>query len=77
MSGLLSQNTQDLKKNLDRIKQQKIKLDKDERNITNNKNENDRLNIILSLIDRIYEFFVYKLLSDKPTDQQQQQLDQQ
>ena len=77
MSGLLSQNTQDLKKNLDRIKQQKIKLDKDERNITNNQNENDRLNIILSLIDRIYEFFVYKLLSDKPTDQQQQQLDQQ
>ena len=77
MSGLLSQNTQDLKKNLDRIKQQKIKLDKDERNSTNNKNENDRLNIILSLIDRIYEFFVYKLLSDKPTDQQQQQLDQQ
>ena len=77
MSGLLSQNTQDLKKNLDRIKQQKIKLDKDERNSANNKNENDRLNIILSLIDRIYEFFVYKLLSDKPTDQQQQQLDQQ
>ena len=77
MSGLLSQNTQDLKKNLDRTKQQKIKLDKDERNITNNQNENDRLNIILSLIDRIYEFFVYKLLSDKPTDQQQQQLDQQ
>ena len=76
MSGLLSQNTQDLKKNLDRIKQQKIKLDKDERNSTNNKNENDRLNIILSLIDRIYEFFVYKFLSDKSTDQQQQ-LDQQ
>ena len=76
MSGLLSQNTQDLKKNLDRIKQQKIKLDKDERNSANNKNENDRLNIILSLIDRIYEFFVYKFFSDKPTDQQQQ-LDQQ
>ena len=76
MSGLLSQNTQDLKKNLDRIKQQKIKLDKDERNSTNDKNENDRLNIILSLIDRIYEFFVYKFFSDKPTDQQQQ-LDQQ
>ena len=76
MSGLLSQNTQDLKKNLDRIKQQKIKLDKDERNSANNKNENDRLNIILSLIDRIYEFFVYKFLSDKSTDQQQQ-LDQQ
>ena len=76
MSELLSQNTQDLKKNLDKIKQQKIKLDKDERNSTNNKNENDRLQIILSLIDRIYDFFGYKFLSDKPTDQQQQ-LDQQ
>ena len=76
MSELLSQNTQDLKKNLDKIKQQKIKLDKDERNSTNNKNENDRLHIILSLIDRVYDFFGYKFLSDKLTDQQQQ-LDQQ
>ena len=76
MSELLSQNTQDLKKNLDKIKQQKIKSDKDERNSTNNKNENDRLNIILSVIERIYEIFEYKFLSDKPSDQQQQ-LDQQ
>ena len=76
MSELLSQNTQDLKKNLDKIKQQKIKLDKDERNSTNNKNENGRLHIILSLIDRVYDFFGYKFLSDKLTDQQQQ-LDQQ
>ena len=29
VSRLLSQNTQDLKKNLDKIKEQKIKLDKD------------------------------------------------
>ena len=73
MSELLSQNTQDLKKNLDKIKQQKIKLDKDERNSTNNKNENDRLNMILSLIDRIYQFFGYKsfLKPDKQSDRQE------
>ena len=42
VNDLLDQNTQDLKKRLNEIKQQKIKLDKDERNSTNNKNENDR-----------------------------------
>ena len=47
------------------IKQQKIKLNKDERNSTNNINENDRLNMILSVIDRIYQVFEYKFLSDK------------
>ena len=36
-------------------------LNKDERNSTNNKNENDRLNMILSVIDRIYQFFEYKI----------------
>ena len=51
---LLGQNTQDLRKGLDEIKQQTIELNKDERNRTNNKNENDRLNNILSVIDRIY-----------------------
>ena len=49
MSNLLSQNTQDLKKSLAKIKQRKIKLDTDERHSTNNKNEGDRLNIILSV----------------------------
>ena len=39
MNKLLGQNTQDLKKSLDEIKQQKIKSNKDERNSTNNKNE--------------------------------------
>ena len=53
---------------MDKIKQQKIELDKDERNSTNNKNENDRLNMILSVIDRIYNFFEYKFLSDKHSD---------
>ena len=50
---------------MDEIKQQKIKLNEDERNSTNNKNENDELNNILSVINRIYQFFEYKFLSDK------------
>ena len=54
---LFNQNTQELKKSLKKIKQQKIELNKDERNSRNNKNENDRLNMILSVIDRIYQFF--------------------
>ena len=57
---------------MDKIKQQKIELNKDERNSTNNKSENDRLNIILSVIDRIYEFRKYKCLPDKQPDSQQQ-----
>ena len=65
VNRLLGQNTQDLRKSLNEIKQQKIKLNKDERNSTNNKNENDRLKNILSVIDRIYQFFEYEFLSDK------------
>ena len=53
VNKLLRQNIQDLTKSLDEIKQQKIKLNKDERNSTNNKNENDRLNTTLSVTDRI------------------------
>ena len=53
VNNLLSQNTQDLKKSLNDIKQQKINLNKDERNSTNNKNKNDELNNILSVINRI------------------------
>ena len=56
VNNLFGRNTQDLRKSLDEIKQQKIELNKDERNSTNNKNENDRLNIILSVIDKIYQF---------------------
>ena len=40
VNKLLGQNKQDLKQSLDEIKQQKIELNKDERNSTNNKNEN-------------------------------------
>ena len=69
MSKLLSQKSQDFKKSLDQIKQQKIELNKDERNSTNNKNENNRLKMILSVIDRIYQFFEYKSLPDKQPDQ--------
>ena len=72
MSKLLSQNIQDLKKNLDEVKQQKIKLNKDERNSTNNKNENGRLNMILSVIYRIYKFFEYTFLPEKQSERQQQ-----
>ena len=57
ITNLLSQNTQDLRKSLNEIKQQKIKLNEDERNSTNNKNKNDELNNILSVINRIYQFF--------------------
>ena len=68
VNELLDQNTQDLRKILDDIKQQKDELDKDERNSTNNKNENDRLNMIVSVIDRIYQFFKYKILQgEQPT----------
>ena len=54
---------------MDEIKQLKIKLNKDERNSTNNKNENDRLNMILSVIGRIYQFFEYTFLSGEQPDQ--------
>ena len=51
------------------IKKQKIELDKNERNSTNNKNENDRLNMILSVIDRIYHFLEYKFFSGEQSDE--------
>ena len=69
VNKLLGQNTQDLKKCFNEIKQQKIKLNKDERNSTNNKNENDRLNMILSVIDRIYHFLEYKFFSGEQSDE--------
>ena len=72
VSKLFSQDKQDLKKSLDRIKQQRIKLNVDERNSENNEDENDRLNMILGAIDRIYQFFEYKDFSDKQLDQRQE-----
>ena len=53
VNNLLSQNTQNLRKILNEIKQQKIKLNEDKRNSSNNENKNDELNNILSLINRI------------------------
>ena len=52
VNKFLGQNTQDL----DEIKQHNIKLNEDERNSTNNKNKNDELNNILTVINRIYHF---------------------
>ena len=69
VNDLLNQNTQDFKKRFNEIKQQKIKLNEDERNSTNNKNKNERLNMILSVIDRIYQFFEYKFLPGKESDE--------
>ena len=69
VNNLLSQNTQDLKKSLNDIKQQNINLNKDERNSTNNKNKNDELNNILSVINRIYQFFEYKFLLGEQPDE--------
>ena len=69
VNNLLSQNTQDLKKSLNDIKQQKINLNKDERNSTNNKNKNDELNNILSVINRIYQFFEYNFFSGEQSDE--------
>ena len=46
------------------IKQQKIKLNEDERNSKNNKN-----NDILCVIDRIYQFFEYKFFSGEQSDE--------
>ena len=68
VNKLLSQNTQDFKKSLDKIKQQKIELNKDERNSTN-KNENNRLNTILSVIDQIGQFFENIFLPSEQPDQ--------
>ena len=69
VNKLLGQNTQDLRKSLNEIKQQKIKLNEDERNSTNNKNKNDELNNILSVINRIYQFFEYKFFSGEQSDE--------
>ena len=44
---------------MDEIKQQKIKLNEDERNSTNNKNKNDEVNNMLSVVNRINQFFEY------------------
>ena len=42
-----------------------MESNKDERNSTNNKNENDGLNMILVVIGKIYQVFEYKFLPDE------------
>ena len=54
---------------MNEIKQQKIKLNGDERNSTNNKNTNDKLNNILSVINRIYQFFEYNFFPGEQSDE--------
>ena len=54
---------------MNEIKQQKIKLNQDEINSTNNKNKNDKLNNVLSVINRIYQFFAYKFLPSEQADE--------
>ena len=69
ITKLLGQNTQHLRKSLDKIKQQKIKLNEDERNSTKNKNKNDKLNNMVSVINRIYQFYEYKVLPGEQSDE--------
>ena len=55
---------------MEEIKQRiKFELNKDESNSTNNKNKNDRLNMILRVIDRIYKFLEYKFLPYEQPDE--------
>ena len=69
VNNLLSPNTEDLKRSLNEIKQQKIKLNKAERKSAHNKNKDDELNNILSVINRIYQFFEHKFfLSEQPDE---------
>ena len=39
------------------------------KNSTNNKNKNDRLRTVVSVIDRIYQFFEYKFLPGEQSDE--------
>ena len=57
VNKLLGQNTQELRRSLDEINQQKIKLNKDERNNTDNKNENDTLSMTLSVLSQNSSIF--------------------
>ena len=54
---------------MNEIKQQKIKLNEDERNSENNKNKNDELNNILSVINKIYQVSEYKFFLNEQSDE--------
>ena len=54
---------------MNQIKQQKIKLNEDGRNSRNDKNKNDASNNILSVIDKIFQLFVYKIFSCEQPDE--------
>ena len=67
--NLLTQNTENLKKSLNEIEQKHNKLNEDERNGTINKNKNDDINNMLTVINRIYQFFDYKFLPGEQPDE--------
>ena len=67
--NLLTQNTENLKKSLNEIEQKHNKLNEDERNRTINKNKNDDINNMLTVINRIYQFFDYKFLPGEQPDE--------
>ena len=62
MTKLLGQNTQDLRKSLDKIKEQKIKLNEDKRSSTDNQNKNGKL-------VRIYHFFSINFCLGEQSDE--------
>ena len=68
VNNILDQNTQDLRKSLNEIKQQKVKWKEDERDSTINKNKNGELNNIQSVINKIYQLFEYKFLLGEQSD---------
>ena len=67
--NLLTQNTENLKKSLNEIEQKHNKLNEDETNRTINKNKNDDINNMLTVINRIYQFFDYKFLPGEQPDE--------
>ena len=54
---------------MNEIKQQNIKLNEDEKNSKNNKNKNEELNNILSVVNRTYQFFEYNFLPGEQADE--------
>ena len=58
---------------MNEIKQQNIKLNEDERNSTNNKNKNDEVNNMLSVINRINQLFEYNFFLGKQPDESNSQ----
>ena len=54
---------------MDKIKQQKVRLNEDERNSAKNENKNDELNNVLSVINKVYQLFECRFLWDEQSDE--------